>query len=278
MKTWKLEPKNAAVAQFVQCYWFIEKESADTCYQQPRLNPDPCATLIIAPEEQHFRYQNGSAIFTGLGSHWILPNSQTMLLDHSKPFIILGIKFHVGALYSLNVEPKLPLLNAIFKVDLDAIINMNSFEQSDPLIMAKNNSEACATLMDKVLAPWLSSAIQDKHSDLINKAVSLLSTTPVSHIGKSLNCSQRTIERSFSRVTGFTLKQCQLMNRFEEILTRLHQLEEQDVNWLDIVDEFGFSDQPHLIRYIKNFIGKTPCEYVQQRDITIDVYGNFESS
>jgi len=50
----------------------------------------------------------------------------------------------------------------------------------------------------------------------------------------------------------------------------------ESVNWADIATKFKFSDQPHLIRYLKNNIGATPGEYARQRDLSIDIYGNFE--
>ena len=66
------------------------------------------------------------------------------------------------------------------------------------------------------------------------------------------------------------------MNRLEEILNYLYQLNADDINWADVASLYDFSDQPHLIRHLKNAIGSTPAEYAQQRDLTIDIYGNFE--
>ncbi len=100
--------------------------------------------------------------------------------------------------------------------------------------------------------------------------------THICNIGSALHCSQRTIERSFMKVTGFTLKQCHSMNRLEAILEYLYQLDSLKINWVDIATNFNFSDQPHLIRYLKSLIGLTPGEYSRKRDFTIDVYGDFK--
>ncbi|MDO6445119.1 helix-turn-helix domain-containing protein [Colwellia sp. 1_MG-2023] len=277
MRTWKFQPIDQTVAKFINCYWCIEKESSDITLDNPILNPDPSATLIIAPDEQHYCYQNSHQIFSGVGCHWLFPNSQSLQLDHSKPFHIIGIKFHVGALYSLHKKPATPKLDLVEEVNFMSLFNNDNIVQSNILDLSKNNEQLCIELMDELILSWVKNSKLDKQSELVRKAIPLLSTTPVSNIGSQLNCSQRTIERNFSRVTGLTLKQCQSMNRFEEVLSRLYQLENQPVNWLDIVDEFGFSDQPHLINYIKNIIGKTPNEYLKKRDITIDIYGDFES-
>ena len=275
MKSWKIEPKNSSVAQFVQCYWLLEKEVSDTSHNYPKLNPDPSGTLIIAPAQHPYHYQNSANIFAGNGSHWIFPNSQTLQLDHSQPFVILGIKFNVGALYSCNLSPKQPIIDQVITEDVNALLQTDKLNDLRFLVDDNLPENACRDLLDKALSSWLSKYHQDSHSKLCQKALIHLSNTPVSDIGKLLHCSQRTIERSFSRVTGFTLKQCQSMNRFEAILERLYSLNEEEIDWLDIVDEFDFSDQPHLIRYLKSFIGETPSNYVKERDLTIDIYGDF---
>ena len=63
------------------------------------------------------------------------------------------------------------------------------------------------------------------------------------------------------------------MNRLEAILEFLYQREQSDIDWVDIAYQFGFSDQPHLIRYLKKQLGLTPQDYALQRGFTIDVYG-----
>lgn len=41
------------------------------------------------------------------------------------------------------------------------------------------------------------------------------------------------------------------MIRLEEILNYLYKLDEKEINWPDLACKFQFSDQPHLIRYLK---------------------------
>lgn len=278
MKSWKITSNNPIIAQYVQCYWLIEKEPTDTSHNFPKLNPDPSATLLLSPENQQFRYKQHRQEFSVKGCHWIFPNSQTIQLDHSQPFVILGIKFHIGALYSLDILPKQPVIDEIINVDIQGLIHNNSVNDTSLFFDFVDNAEQCCKSLDELLIPWLSKFQPDNHHKLTVAALDLLTNHQVSELGKLLHCSQRTLERSFTRVTGFTLKQCQSMQRFELILERLYQLKTQEINWLDIVDEFNFSDQPHLIRHLKNMIGDTPNEYKRKRDLTIDIYGDFKTS
>ncbi len=105
----------------------------------------------------------------------------------------------------------------------------------------------------------------------------MLGTTPIAELGDKLFCSQRTLERSFNKVTGLTLKQCQSMNKLEAMLEYLYKRDFDDIDWIDVAYQFGFSDQPHLIRYLKKTIGLTPNTYAKEGGLTIDVYGGVRS-
>ena len=197
-------------------------------------------------------------------------------MDHCQLFLVIGVKFRVGSLYSLNLTSPPMALNKVVNVDINELTQSESFNASDMLAKAIDNPHQTCDLLDERLLPWISGSYEDKHSELVRRALPLLADTPIAKIGETLHCSQRTIERSFLRVTDLTLKQYQSMTRLEKLLNHLYQLEGESVDWADIATKFEFSDQPHLIRYLKSSIGTTPGEYARQRDLAIDVYGNFE--
>ena len=276
MINWKHSPKNTLVTQYVECYWFLEKKTKIPGYEHPKLNPDPTGHLILTPADQPYQYDINNPSASGKGSHWLFPHTQTYLMDHSHQFMLLGVKFHTGALYSLNINPHSCILNTVTGIDGKALLGSDAFNEDALLNTAQLEPEHCVDMLDDLLTPWLSKASQDKHSKLTESALALLLDTPIADMGTSLNCSQRTLERSFSRVTGLTLKQCQSMNRLEAMLEYLYLNSEADIDWLDIACQFGFSDQPHLIRYLKREIGETPGEYARLRDLTIDIYGGVD--
>lgn len=197
-------------------------------------------------------------------------------MDHSDSFKIIGIKFRVGALYSLKNIFFNARLETIENVDVNRLFNLESFRSEELFIDTEKYPQKVCDTLDEILTPWLSKSQEDKHSDLVRQILPLLSNNSIAHIGTALHRSQRTIERSFLRVTDLTLKQCQSMIRLEKILHYLYKLNDDDIAWADLAARFEFSDQPHLIRYLKSAIGKTPGEYSRQRDLTIDIYGDFE--
>ncbi|XPF93832.1 helix-turn-helix domain-containing protein [Colwellia sp. RE-S-Sl-9] len=213
-------------------------------------------------------------VYKGEGSHCLYPYSHTIELDHAQPCACIGIKFKVGALYSLNKIPFTQvLLNTANIMNFDIFEGAADISENELLVMAKNEHEKCIAILDKMISSLLANCYEDKHSEITRKALPLLTDKPINELGDMLFCSQRTLERSFLKVTGFTLKQCQSMNKLETILEYLYQRQPCDINWGDIAYQFGFSDQPHLIRYLKKHINLTPNNYAQQRGFTIDVYG-----
>jgi len=280
MILWLTPPKSLEVAKYIECYWLLERTVDVKGNEHPKLNPDPSAHLILSPPNQMYRYEINGEIYQGAGSHLLYPYCKTLQLDHSKPLVCLGIKLHVGALYSLNhdntVQPLLDTVNELNTVGMQCPVQ-DCNQINEILTLAKDQADKCIEKLDQLLMPWLLKSVEDRHSELTRKILPLLATKPINELGNILQCSQRTIERSFSKVTGLSLKQCQSMNKLEKILEYLYQRDKSDIDWVDIAYQFGFSDQPHLIRYLKKQIDLTPKDYAQQRGFAIDVYGGVSS-
>lgn len=292
---WLKVPNNPEIAKYIACYWFLEKlPNTEGNNDYPKLNPDPATHLILALPQQNFLYKSDNGITQMEGCHWLSPHGKTYELDHAKAVACIGIKFHVGALYSLpnlmalQGKTSQAVVDTIQTVSVDNInFDASSFDDrklsdnnqvnEDALIAsARNAPDDCAEMLDDICLSWLSKSHEDNHSELTRKALPLLAKNAINTLGNTLFCSQRTLERSFLKVTGLTLKQCQSMNRLEAILEFLYQREQSDIDWVDIAYQFGFSDQPHLIRYLKKQLGLTPQDYALQRGFTIDVYGGVD--
>ena len=277
MNRWKLLPRIDNVSKYVECYWFLEKQPHDQIIIYPKLNPNPSSHLIISDLNRSHEYKYSSTSQKVIGSHWIYPHLKTFTMDHAGSFKIIGIKFRIGALYSLNLRNLSSYIDNIQRVDTNSIFGSESFNTNQLLINASKEGKKVCNMLDETLFPWLLDCHEDKHSDLVRQILPLLKDTPITQIGEKLRRSQRTTERSFKRVTGLSMKQVQSMNRIEEVLNYLYQLGGRDINWADVASKYDFSDQPHLIRHLKGSIGSTPSDYEQRRDLTIDIYGDFES-
>jgi AraC-like DNA-binding protein len=271
---WLQSPNSSFIAKYVECYWLIEKQPDSNSYQYPKLNPDPSAHLIISPSSQGYFYDLNPGTTSGSGSHWLYPHQQTLELDHVQPFIHLGIKFRIGALYCLPNFSDDPLaLNEVEPAKDSKLFRQLGIDESVLIELARSNPQHCIEKLDALFTPWLEQCVEDKHSKLTRKVLPYLDQSTISELGEKLYCSQRTLERSFQRTTGLTLKQCQSMNRLEAMLEYLYQRNSAELDWVEVAFRFGFSDQPHLIRYLKKQLGFTPKTYEKERRLTIDAYG-----
>lgn len=71
--------------------------------------------------------------------------------------------------------------------------------------------------------------------------------------------SLRTVRHRFRQATGLTQSHIHQLKRAQQAAERL----QQGVPILDAVYETGYFDQPHLTRSLKQYIGKTPKQWVE---------------
>lgn len=76
------------------------------------------------------------------------------------------------------------------------------------------------------------------------------------HQGQSQSLSLRTVQYRFLRSTGLSQRTIRQIERARYAAALL----KQGVSIFDTVYEAGYSDQPHLTRSLKHFIGLTPAE------------------
>ena len=160
VKSWKRSPVHPDVANFVDCYWYLESPSGPHRQSYPKLNPDPCGHLILSHSSQPYEYQFDEVHSKGVGSHWIFPHRQTIRMNHSQPFRIFGIKFHPGSLYSLHMEPCQPVLDQVADAKLNDMF-LSEAVNEDVLEKAACQQKLCCEFMDRALLPWFGKSKTD---------------------------------------------------------------------------------------------------------------------
>ncbi len=78
--------------------------------------------------------------------------------------------------------------------------------------------------------------------------------------GQPVGTSLRTVQRRFLQATGMTHNTVSQIKRARLATTLL----KQGVPILDVVDEAGYADQPHLTRSLKYYIGQTPAQLIDE--------------
>jgi len=78
--------------------------------------------------------------------------------------------------------------------------------------------------------------------------------------GQPVDMSLRTVQRRFLQATGLTNNTIYQINRAQQAATLL----KQGCSILDTVHQAGYFDQPHLTRSLKQFIGLTPAQIIDE--------------
>ena len=158
MIRWLKPPRLSVLAKYIECYWYLEKDGVSKDVGCPKLNPDPCAHLIILSPEQTYHYESKSksntTIFEGKGSHWLYPYLKAIELEHAKAFSCLGIKFKVGALYSLNqLSFEQALLDSVQGINLEDFLKSSVINEVTLLDKADASREDSCAMLDELLLP-----------------------------------------------------------------------------------------------------------------------------
>ena len=82
----------------------------------------------------------------------------------------------------------------------------------------------------------------------------------IGDLEKSTGLSTRQLERQFARYLGISPKIFARVVRFKGVAAMASNPEAPD--WVTLAADFGFADQPHLVREFKAFSGLTPTDYL----------------
>jgi AraC-like DNA-binding protein len=82
----------------------------------------------------------------------------------------------------------------------------------------------------------------------------------IGDLEKSTGLSARQLERKFARHLGISPKTFSRVVRFKSVAAVTAKSDPPD--WVTLAGDFGYADQPHLVREFKAFSGLTPVEYL----------------
>lgn len=231
--------------------WYLEVPEGEVIDPKPHLIPNPRAHLLFTPPEQGYSYDTGDTKLAGKGCHLLTANEHLLLLEDVAPIKRIGITFRPEGLYAIE---------SLFS-DASQVSAINQCEWFEWLNVAFDERFQ--------LGLW-QLELQDSPQCLLDYIKGHLDALDIEP------CRTKPLERSFKQVVGLSVKQYQQMVRLEQMILTLYKQQEA-IDWASFSQQFGFSDQSHLIRTLKQQLRKTPSKYLKKRDLTIDIYGDFES-
>lgn len=267
-------PPSECLSPYIEIYWYLHQKTHERVFC--RLSPDAGSHVILAMPDQEYCYQGSERAFSGKGSHILFSHTTYSTFRHEQGYRCLGIKLKPHTLYMLGESDLTSRLNQVLPLAESPFANLTSGIETT-LNFSSLGLERCVSNLEQVMKNVFTLSDANRHTQLVQRALGHIDSNRQVQISSELGCSQRTLERSFKAVTGLTLKQYINISKLNNVLTRLNRHAGLQIEWSELAQEFGFADQAHFIRYLKNAIGHTPQGYIRQRDLTIDIYGNGET-
>lgn len=87
---------------------------------------------------------------------------------------------------------------------------------------------------------------------------------PAKAIAADADLSERTIQLRFKKYVGYSPKEMLRFLRFKQVITSLEQNPHPEIDWFDLIHDFGYHDQSHLIKDFQHFLGTSPQTFLKQ--------------
>jgi AraC-like DNA-binding protein len=242
------------LSRFIECFWIVDDP-----------DPSPVVQKIIPDGFPEMIFHFGDPYLIKLSTKWtrqspsLLGGQMTsrFFLKNTGVSSILGIKFKPAA------------LSLLFEVDMRSLTNrVVSLKQlSRPELTALEGLLRTADDHSKRIAAtedYFSKNIRAFNNEpVINATVEKIFASngmvSVAEICKQTGCSERQLERMFTKYIGLSPKLYSRIIRFAHIFEVAQGKKEMNGSELGIAS--GYYDQSHFIRNFKAFAGEEPSGY-----------------
>ncbi|MEF1303268.1 AraC family transcriptional regulator, partial [Vibrio owensii] len=240
--------------------WHLEVPEGEVIDPKPHLIPNPRAHLLFTPSEQSYSYDTGDTKLAGKGCHLLTANEHLLLLEDTAPIKRIGITFRPEGLYAIESRfsdaSQVSAINQCEWFDWLSAAFDERFQQGLWQLELQDSPQCLLNYIKQHLDALDIEPCRTKPFLASQKAVSVMDAQAlrspelamdIDEIAKQCACSRRTLERSFKQVVGLSVKQYQQMARLEQMILTLYKQQEA-IDWASFSQQFGFSDQSHLIR------------------------------
>jgi len=242
-----------ALNDLIECYWVIEDESEEI--HQQKIIPDGFPEII-------FHY--GDPYKINISGKWNI-QSRALLAGQIKNHFFLE---NTGATGMIGIKLKPYTLTELFflemdeytdsVVDLNVILKEEFGELSEKMISESpfsNKIDAANSFFEKLIPEVETS---QKIRESVNLILRSNASISVAEIAKSVNVSERQLERLFKKYVGLSPKFYSRIIRFSYIFEFVQQ---ENAQWSEVAQLTGFYDQSHFIKNFKEFTGEDPSNY-----------------
>lgn len=249
----RAEP-SIGLATYIDCYWFINRDSAHLINSEEYLHPDGGSSIMLNfgdTLQLEGVSERSPWIFDGANSH-----SRKIALEGV--INAVGIRFKPAGAFVFFSQPLDELSHQTLA--LDEIYPNRCLELVEKIHEA-------STIAQKIVCieNWLSQRIfaQKTISRVLKESIMTIENhgglLTIEQLSQKIGHHQRKIERLFRTQIGITAKEYATTLRMEQARTYIKN--RQYLSFGDLANRLGYYDQAHFIKQFKKTMGITPKEY-----------------
>ncbi|MEZ0004800.1 AraC-like DNA-binding protein [Flavobacterium sp. 28YEA47A] len=250
-------PKNKILAQYIEGYYFLEKERDE-------------------PRVEYFTFPNNFSIVSVIDDTRLMIDNTGIFAEEKKgtPFLSTLI-CHYKKPFKIHYEGKIREITFYFKpLGLNAFISkpleyylknfsssfapFEDYEATMKSILNGNNKEEQRNQIEKY---WLSKLIGFENpliQDVVLELIENAGEASIEQLAAKHHTSRQNIARQFHIHIGKTPSEFKKIQRFRETMAKNTELANKDKSKGTLSYDSTFYDQSHLIKDFKAFTGLTP--------------------
>ena len=252
---------------YIKSYIIIEDSEGTITNKQMSIYPSGHLEMIISYGDDVSLFSNDIHLMKKAGGYL---GGQILKPVYYKCFgkmRIISVIFNPYGFYRFLKIPQIEFTHK--KVDLDLIFKKDSNIFIDMLCEAESYDEKVNILND-LFCELLKKNTPDsittyRAAKIIKKCTGNIKIKELSGL---LNKNIKTIERDFNKIIGLTPKEFSRVIRFNKAFNSIFSGEYCNIH--DVVYDFGYYDQAHLINEFKEFTGLSPSDFIKKENNDIE--------
>lgn len=126
--------------------------------------------------------------------------------------------------------------------------------------------ERVAALTDYLLA--VISPVEEAAKPLLENVDEIHNpaVNPVKVMADKASVTERTVQMRFKKYTGYSPKELLRFLRFKQVMAFILARPKGKIDWFDLIVQYGYHDQSHLIKDFKYYTGVTPKQFIRLND------------
>jgi AraC-like DNA-binding protein len=86
---------------------------------------------------------------------------------------------------------------------------------------------------------------------------------PVKVMADKASVTERTVQMRFKKYAGYSPKELLRFLRFKQVMAFILARPKEKIDWFELIVQYGYHDQSHLIKDFKYYTGVTPKQFIK---------------